>query len=229
MADKKETGGLLNAQDVQSSAINTIPNQVNYLDDFELLTGGRRAQLNTGANRVLASDAATFFDAERALADPSSVRPGGIVSPEAAPDMYKTIYQTDLVNSYNLLGSTIKQFKTARKKDKLARLNYQLAVIEEGKYKIDELLESGRINASKHKELRDQLISGDYSQVGQQEDLFKDVFQMEGVTLTDEDVARAEYMAKEYGLLNRFMDKIYGQGGKMRYDDMLQEKQDQST
>ena len=229
MADKKETGGLLNAQDVQSSAINTIPNQVNYLDDFELLTGGRRAALNTSANSLLASDAATFFDTERALADPSAVRPGGIVSPEAAPGMYKTIYQTDLVNSYNLLGSTIKQFKTARKKDKLARLNYQLAVIEEGKYKIDELLESGRINAAKHKELRDQLVSGDYSQVGQQEDLFKDVFQMEGVTLTDEDVARGEYMAKEYGLLNQFMDKIYGQGGKMTYDDMLQEKQDLLT
>ena len=84
MADKKETGGLLNAQDVQSSAINTIPNQANYLDDFELLTGGRRAQLNTGANRILALDAATFFDTEQDFSDPTAVKPGGIISPEAA-------------------------------------------------------------------------------------------------------------------------------------------------
>ena len=143
--------------------------------------------------------------------------------------MYKSIYQTSLVNNYNNLSSFIKQFRTDKKKAKLARLNYQLAVIEDGKYKIDELLESGRINAAKHKEFRDKLRAGDYSQVGAQEDLFKDVFQMEGVTLTDEDIARAEYLAREYGLLNRFMDKIYGQGGKMTYDDMLQEKEDLIT
>ena len=224
MADKKETGGLLGAEDIQSSAINTIPNQANYLNDIELLTGGRRANLNSPATQTIALDAATFLQTEQDYASPSVVQPGEAISPGAAPELYKTIYQSAAENGINSLANTLTTFGIDGQKNRLARLNYQIATIEEGKYQIDLLLDKGRIDADKHKELSDQLTSGQYSQLDQAGDLFEDVFQIEGADITAEDVSRAKYLANEYKLLNGFMDKVYEKDNVLTYEDMLEEK-----
>ena len=225
MADKKETGGLLDAGDVQSSAVNTVPDQVNYLDDMQILNGGRGFTINP-VNRVAARDAGTFFATEDALRNQSFVAPGGIVGPEQGMELglYKTVFENDFKSQINLTSNSIKQHFASIKKDRLATLNYQLATIEEGKYQIDLLLEKGRIDPQKHKELTEQLTSGQYSDIDKSDDIMQDIFQLEGVEFTAEDAARSKAIAEEYGLLNKTMDNIFGNGGNKSYQDLLLEK-----
>ena len=216
MSKKKlEEGGLLQQEDVNnSSTVSSVPYEYSYLKSED-------TNLNVPAPQsIIDSTIRSVGFAEQ------STRAGfGAEMPtlEARPDAYKTVFKSDFSNSLSNLSKTIKQFKLSSKLDRLAALNVNLAKIENNKMQVDALLQDGRIGKQQHALLSNRIENGEFME----DDSENDLMQIYGnLGVNEQDVARAEQLAKEYGLTNELMDAVYKSGNKTDYQSLLARKEE---
>ena len=196
MSKKKlEEGGLLQQEDVNnSSTVSSVPYEYSYLksEDTNLKLSAPQSIIDSTIKSVGFAEQSTRagFGAE-------------MPTLEARPDAYKTVFKSDFSNSLSNLSKTIKQFKLSSKLDRLASLNVNLAKIENNKMQVDALLQDGRISRQQHALLSNRIENGEFME----EDSENDLMQIYGnLGVNEQDVARAEQLAKEYGLTNELMD-----------------------
>ena len=216
MSKKKlEEGGLLQQEDVNnSSTVSSVPYEYSYLksEDTNLKLSAPQSIIDSTIKSVGFAEQSTRagFGAE-------------MPTLEARPDAYKTVFKSDFSNSLSNLSKTIKQFKLSSKLDRLASLNVNLAKIENNKMQVDALLQDGRIGKQQHALLSNRIENGEFME----EDSENDLMQIYGnLGVNEQDVARAEQLAKEYGLTNDLMDAVYKSGNKTDYQSLLARKED---
>ena len=216
MSKKKlEEGGLLQQEDVNnSSTVSSVPYEYSYLksEDTNLKVPAPQSIIDSTIRSVGFAEQTTKagFGAE-------------MPTLEARPDAYKTVFKSDFSNSLSNLSKTIKQFRLSGKMDQLASLNVNLAKIENNKMQVDALLQDGRISKQQHALLSNRIENGEFME----EDSENDLMQIYGnLGVNEQDVARAEQLAKEYGLTNELMDAVYKSGNKTDYQSLLARKEE---
>ena len=208
---KLEEGGLLGQEDVSSSAINTVPGELNYLksEDFDININPQqqRYELDTRTS-ILGEMYSDDYGVD-------------LISPQQDPSMYKSVYKSDFQNSLNMLGKTIREFKMTSKMDQVAKLQVNIAKIENARFEVDALLNAGKISNNEHAVLTSRINNGEFVEEEDYKQLY-DIFGNMGVN--EEDVSRANQLAEEYGLTNKVMDTIYDESDS-DYEAMLKRRE----
>jgi hypothetical protein len=159
---------------------------------------------------VLSASARSAGFEQRITADESykqqSMYNKGYMTPEFSPEMYKTIYQGNMKNSWNTLFNDIREQDKGGYEYEVAKIRMKLAEYETAKKRADDFYAEGLISADAHSQILANIETNTIGS-GQHEDLVDQL--LDGVltgmhtNLSAEDYTAAVQRAEDANLLNR--------------------------
>jgi len=151
----------------------------------------------------------------------------GYMSPEFNPEMYKTVYQGNLKNSWNTLFNNMREQQKSGLEYDLAKVRMKLAEFDQAKKKADDFYANGLISSEDHSKILENIEKNSIGQPGTQEDLVDQL--LDGVltglhqNLSAEDYIAAVQRAEKAGLLDRSKLERTLTGRSDTYESLLQD------
>lgn len=187
---------------------------------------------NGAASGVLASSARSASLEQRSAEETGygaqDMYQRGHMDPGFSPEMYKTVYQGNMKNSWNTLFNNMREQRNSGLEYDLGQIRMKLAEFENAKTRADDFYAQGLISSQDHSKI---LQSIEQNAIGapEQADLVGQLIDgvMEGLhtKLTADDYTAAVQRADDAGLLNKTKLEKSLSGHSDTYESLLEDKE----